>query len=48
MAAVWGFPKKHFLVQNHMEVVKSDGETIRSLYICGGARSGHWKRWGEF
>ena len=32
VAAVWGFPKR-FSVQNNMEVVKSDEETIRSL--CG-------------
>ena len=32
VAAVWGFPKC-FSVQNNMEVVKSDGETMRSL--CG-------------
>ena len=32
MAAVWEFPKR-FLVQNNMEVVKSDGETMKSL--CG-------------
>ena len=50
MAAVWGYPK-HFSVQNNMEVVKSDGETMRSLcaywYVCGGVRSRHWKWWGE-
>ena len=44
VAAVWGFPK-HFSVQNNMEVMKSDGETMRSLwaywYVCGGVRSGH-------
>ena len=32
VAAVWGFPKC-FSVQKNMEVVKSDGETMRSL--CG-------------
>ena len=32
VAAVWGLPKR-LSVQNNMEVVKSDGETMRSL--CG-------------
>ena len=40
MAAVGEFPKC-FSVQNNMEVLKSDGETMRSLwvywYVCGGA-----------
>ena len=50
MAAVWGLPKS-LSVQNNMEVVNSDGETMRSLcgywYVCDGVRSGHWKGWGE-
>ena len=50
VAAVWGCPKR-FSVQNNMEVVKSDGETLRSL--CSilvriwWSRSGHWKGLGE-
>ena len=43
VAAVWGLPKS-LSVQNNMEVVNSDGETMRSLcgywYVCDGVWRG--------
>ena len=46
---IWGCRK--CFIRNNTEVVKGDGETMRSLCLCwyvsGGVRTGCRKGWGE-